>query len=505
MHEQAAELSSWGDSVTTEQNADQASASAEEIWMSQWWNQEGTYLAQEINDGSMAEPGREASKTAETQKPSPAGPNESPRGIIDIRASRSVGGEAWAGRRPNLPGKDDWEIRTVMSKRSSDSARGNHAITGYHRSQCQGAGFRCAKVPLVSEADVVACDVPLLISRKSMGSGSNVRFQSPSIAYHSENIAPTTVSHGGHIWLTLGRSKPSIAQRSKVEFVFSADTVQTDDELPPSSAGETEIREDPTETNTLSGAELLKIHRQIGHASFTAMKRLLRMERKTAHEQVLARSITSCGCAKMDSRSEKPSTNRHIACGVGEVVFADLLYTANRSRSFPACLFTDSLTRFCDGPIVDSISHDCLVETFTNTWIARMGPPKRLLVDSGSNFTGEKWSMLPNAFGIQIVVAPVDIHHSIGRVGRNVQIIGKAYLSTEEAVGGAAGNASKLTAALMAHNTAANSGSSVSPMFAPNGRPGILGQLQKSSIVSEGGVNTTHQRNSSGTARMQYV
>ena len=311
-------------------------------------------------------------------------------------------------------------------------------------------------------------------------------FKRHQLCIVQKTIVSTTVSPGGHVWLTIGRNNPSIAHQSKMEFVFAADTVREDEETPHPMADENEIRENLAEANILTSAELLNIHRQIGRASFTAMKRLLRLAGKTAQAQVLARAITSCGCAKMESREEKPFTNRHIICGVGGVVFADLFYPANRSRSFPAVLFTDSLTRFCDGSNADSIIHDCLVETFINTWIARMGPPKRLLVDSGANFTGGKWSMLSNVFGIQIVVAPVDSHRSIGRVERRVQIIEKAYLSIEEAVGDTVGNASKFKMALMARNTAPNSGSSVSPMFALNGRSVILGKLQKSPIASDG-------------------
>ena len=43
--------------------------------------------------------------------------------------------------------------------------------------------------------------------------------------------------------------------------------------------------------------------------------------------------------------------------------------------------------------------------------------------------------MVSNCFGISAIGAPVDIHHSVGKVDRHVQVMQRAYEAVESAVG----------------------------------------------------------------------
>ena len=233
--------------------------------------------------------------------------------------------------------------------------------------------------------------------------------------------------------------------------------------------------------------EILKIHRQLGHATRTALKRVLGLAKYRIQEQDIEDALRRCGCHVIDSRVEKPFINKHIPSTAGEVVFADLFYPVHRSRKYPAVLFTDSLTRFTTGCILGDISHDSLVDSFFRLWLSWMGAPLRLLVDAGANFVGKKWAMMSNVFGISIVVVPVDSHHSIGRVERHVQIIEKAFLSIDLTTDNSIDYQTKFAMALAAHNSTPNSGNNISPMFAVNGRPSIIEQLLRAPIVTEHG------------------
>ena len=116
-----------------------------------------------------------------------------------------------------------------------------------------------------------------------------------------------------------------------------------------------------------------------------------------------------------------------------------------------------------------------------------MGAPKRLIVDIGSNFSGKKWAMMSNLFGMSIVIVPVDSHHSIGRVERQVQTVNCAYQAIEDSVGKQVSVEEKLTMAVLAHNITPLSSSSISPMYALNGRPSILEQMTHASVLPKGG------------------
>ena len=211
------------------------------------------------------------------------------------------------------------------------------------------------------------------------------------------------------------------------------------------------------------------------------------MSKYRAQEQDIDDALAQCGWHAIDSRVEKPFINKHFPSTDGEVVFADLFYPVNRIRKYPAALRTDSLTRFTAGCILDDISHDRLVGSFIRLWLSWVGAPDRLLAGEGANFPGKKWAMMSNFFGVNIAVVPVGSHHSIGRVGRHVQIIEKAFLSIDLAVGGSVSYQTKFAMALVAHNTMPNSGNNITPMFAANGRPSIIERILSAPVVPEAG------------------
>ena len=96
-----------GDSMNAEPNADQATATAEEIWLSQRWNQEGTFLARGKNDDLRMEANRDAWKTHGKHQPCLVEPNDSFPCIIDSGSSWSVVGVAWAGWWSNSTNKEE--------------------------------------------------------------------------------------------------------------------------------------------------------------------------------------------------------------------------------------------------------------------------------------------------------------------------------------------------------------------------------------------------------------
>ena len=115
---------------------------------------------------------------------------------------------------------------------------------------------------------------------------------------------------------------------------------------------------------------------------------------------------------------------------------------------------------------------------------------------SGSNFSGSRWAMLSNLVGINIVVAAVDSHHTIGRVERNVQIVHKAYEAIHEASEGAFSPAETFTLALLARNMTPNSGCRIAALTALNGRPGFIDQFSKATVREAGGDRYDSEENS---------
>ena len=103
----------------------------------------------------------------------------------------------------------------------------------------------------------------------------------------------------------------------------------------------------PVEGSLLSQKDLLKLHRQLGHASSFNLLRLIRLADRRCNEQDLLNAITQCGCHTMDKKAGKPFANKHLPKQAGEVFFADIMYPIRRSRDYPALLMAGELTRFC--------------------------------------------------------------------------------------------------------------------------------------------------------------
>ena len=227
-----------------------------------------------------------------------------------------------------------------------------------------------------------------------------------------------------------------------------------------------------------------------------ALKRIIDSAKCIVNEQDINDVVNQCGCHRVDSRADRAFDTRHLPTYAGEVVFADILYPVQRRRDSPAVLFTDALTRYCSGEMVKDCARNTLVDSFIRLWQAWVGPPRRLVVDSGSNFSGSRWAMLSNLVGVNIVVAAVDSHHTVGRVGRNVQIVHKSHEAIHEASEGAFSPEEKFTLALLAHNMTPNSGRRIAPLTALNGRPGFIDQLSHATVIEAGGDRYDSEENS---------
>ena len=201
------------------------------------------------------------------------------------------------------------------------------------------------------------------------------------------------------------------------------------------------------------------------------------------NEQELFNAMSQRGCHRVDSRADKAFASRHFPSYVGEVVFADILFPVGRKRGYRAVLFTDALKRYCDGSILPDCMHSATVSACVGFRLSFMGPPKRIILDSGSNFSGSKWATISNIIGVSIIVVAVDIRHSIGKVERHVQIIQRAYDAISEAVGNEVDHDGILSLTLLAHNMTPNTGCGIAPLTDLNGRPSFLDQLTQATIV----------------------
>ena len=229
-----------------------------------------------------------------------------------------------------------------------------------------------------------------------------------------------------------------------------------------------------------------KLHRQPGHATMSALRRMMQTARCKFNEQDLFTVINECGFHMIDVRADKAFATRHLPKFSGGVVFGDIAYHVQKKRYPAEVIFTDALARFRDGAILPDFHHATLAQTMIRIWISWMGRPKRLIVDSGTNFPGTKWDMLPHLMGISIVVVAVDSHHSMGRVERHVQILQRAFDSIQGTLAHELDHAEIFPMATLARDKTHNSGCGMAPSTAVNGRPSFLSSLSTLSVSGSG-------------------
>ena len=98
----------------------------------------------------------------------------------------------------------------------------------------------------------------------------------------------------------------------------------------------------------------------------------------------------------------------------------------------PAVVFAESITRFCAGSILPDLSQAAAVNGFLQTWIGLIGPPLKLIVDTGTNSQGKRWSAISDY--LSWVYLP-GVIGQLGAWGDPCRFPPDAYQSTDESAG----------------------------------------------------------------------
>ena len=119
--------------------------------------------------------------------------------------------------------------------------------------------------------------------------------------------------------------------------------------------------------------EVLKVHKKLGHATKHALVQLFRQANRKCCDQTIVDALNECNCHRLNSAVQKPFSNRHTPAEVGDVVRADIFSPQQRSRAYPAIVFTESVTLFCVGSMLSDVSHATVATCFVRKWIGLPG------------------------------------------------------------------------------------------------------------------------------------
>ena len=194
---------------------------------------------------------------------------------MDSGASWSIVGTPWLMRWSGCKSKEEWH--PVISASRRRFRFGDHQLNKSLGSVLINAGVKdnASKYhTAVLEVDIVLADAPLLISRASLSKMVDVvGFRHLNLTLASKIVAPLQITPGGHIAMQLFQRKPCLLKSSTTEIIFMADDLageETDIQV-------SDHRDAEMSGRLLTAQEILKIHRQLGHATVFALRRLIKL------------------------------------------------------------------------------------------------------------------------------------------------------------------------------------------------------------------------------------
>ena len=184
---------------------------------------------------------------------------------------------------------------------------------------------------------------------------------------------------------------------------------------------------DSTLGASLDSAEILKLHKQLGHApSATIVRVCLRAGRKVVEKEVL-QIIRDCGCGRAEAAPQVPRLNRYQSISPGVTVFSDIIYPDSHRQDRPAVILVCSFSRFCVTRFLANLKPISIITILLEVWAVAMGMPSTLIVDAGRSYMGPEWIQLCDLFDMRIVVCPPRAHFQCGVAERHGALVSRSF------------------------------------------------------------------------------
>ena len=295
--------------------------------------------------------------------------------VLDCGASRTVCGTEWyTVYLDSLPER----VREQVTEYPSDTMF-RFGVGTMRASKRVLIPVTICKRDIRLEVDVVATDIPLLISLQTMKAlGMNIDFETDEAKIDGKSFSLKTTSTG-HYALSLAKERdPSYVNNATCEIMI-ADEVQT---------GLVEAKK-----------KALKLHKRFAHAGSGRVIKLLKnadMSHKEVERELIALDTSCDYCLKHKRAHPRPTVALPLAYQFNELVTMDLK-KINGTWILHCC---DYVTRFSSAHVLMSKDSDEVMEKLFECWISVFGPPEKILTDNGGEFVNDKWQSMFAAFNI---------------------------------------------------------------------------------------------------------
>ena len=303
--------------------------------------------------------------------------------ILDSGCSRTVCGEQWLNM--YMDTLDDKHRRNVISENSS-------AVYRFGDGE-KFSALRCVTLPCMLagktiqiKADVVSCNIPLLLSKRSMKRADMVidlKTDTATIFGTKVKLNSTSLGH-----YTLPIYFPATNERICSILINSSDIDNTN--------------------------AVLKLHRQFAHPSSIKLKQFLKNAGRNDPDLLALVDKVSDNCTTC-TKYKKPKSRPIVSLPLG-TTFNETLAMDLKVWKIGVyfLVLVDLATRFCQAIVINNKRPDTVIKAIFSKWISVFGAPRQIFSDNGCEFNNEVMKTMSDNFGIKLLCTAAEAPWSNG-------------------------------------------------------------------------------------------
>ena len=321
--------------------------------------------------------------------------------IVDSGCTKTVCGDLWLNTYLDTLSQKD--RKAVYSEKSEGIFRfGAGDIFRSNRVVHIPVHIGSLKATLATH--VVPCNIPLLLSRKSLNIAAAVLdFKDNTLLIFGEHVT-LTISESGHCCLPLSRPIEECDKPGVQQVMFST----------PLS---------PDDSEDVCRRKVTKLHKQFAHPRPDRLKDLIRKSGCSAPEilKIVDAVSQNCDvCTRFAKAPPRPAVGFPLASVFNETVALDLK-TFNSGYMLH---MIDHATRYSQSCFIRNKQKSTIVKAVIKHWISMFGPPDKFLSDNGGEFVNDEFTEMAEKFNITVLTTAAESPWSNGMCEKHNGILG---------------------------------------------------------------------------------
>ena len=336
--------------------------------------------------------------------------------IIDSGCTKTVVGRSWLNNYCDT--LEEGQKKLMSTEKCSVPFRFGDGKQNISKEIVKIPG-RIGKQNILIDANVVECELPLLLSKPSLKkAGAVIDFSQDKMSFNGQSVELQETS-SGHYCVPICSKRRLVSEPidcKKHQLVLTV----TDEAL--FSNDINELKKKAT-----------KLHRQFAHAPGYKLITLLK---SAGYERKIFSKVIEdvCSTCEICVRYKKPKARPIVGLPRGktfnEIVALDLkcLEVANNIYFLH---MIDMVSRFSAAKIIHNKRKETISSALCTNWIALFGAPSKFMADNGGEFSNKEFIDLCEQFNIEIQSSAAESPFSNGMVERHHRVLTELAIKTK--------------------------------------------------------------------------